>query len=54
MPVNFISGLLDIVSVDMSRVGIKLARGVKSLLLDLLMLLILITVPHRHKSFSNQ
>ena len=48
MPVAVLSGLLGIVSLDMSRVGLKLARGVKSLSVDLLMLLIMLTVPRRH------
>ena len=55
MPVTFfgstlcclvwLSGLIGDVRVDMSRVGLKLALGVKSLSLDVL---ILLTVPHRH------
>ena len=45
MPVYFVSVLLFNGSVDIFRVGLKLARAVKSLSLDLLVLL---TVPHRH------
>ena len=41
----WLSGLLDNVRVDMSRVGLKLALVVKSLSLDVL---ILLTFPHRH------
>ena len=48
MPVAVVSGILGIVSVDMSRVGLKLSWGVKSLSLDLIMLLIVLTVPRRH------
>ena len=48
MPMDFVSGLLGNVSVDMFRVGLKLALGVKSLSLDLLFLLIMLTVPCRH------
>ena len=44
----FLSGLIGNVSVDMSRVGLKLSQGVKSLSLDLLILLMLLTVPHRY------
>ena len=47
IPVAVVSVLLGIVSIDMSRVGLKLARGVKSLSLDLPMLLIMLTVPRR-------
>ena len=46
-PVAVVSELLGIVSMNMSRVGLRLARRAKSLLLDLLMLLIMITVPRR-------
>ena len=55
MPVAFVGsticcrvwlyGLIFNVRLDMSRVVLKLAQGVKSVLLDLL---IFLTVPHRH------
>ena len=55
MPMDFIgstpfcrvwlSGILGYVRVDMSRVGLKLALGVKSLSLDVL---IFLTATHRH------
>ena len=41
----WLSGIFGNVGVDMSRVVLKLVRGVKCLSLYLLMLL---TVPHRH------
>ena len=43
--VAVVSGILG---KDMSRVGLKLACGVKSLSLDLLMLLIMLTVSRCH------
>ena len=48
MPLAVVSGILGIVSVDMYRVGLKLACLFKILSPDLLMLLIMLIVPHRH------
>ena len=45
MPVDVVSGLFG---KDLSRVGLKLARGVKSLLIDVIILLIMFTAPRRH------
>ena len=44
---GWLSGLLGNVRVDISRVGLKLSLGVKSLSLDVL---ILLTVPHRYNN----
>ena len=53
MPVAVVSGILGIVSVDVYRVGLNLAGGVKSLSLDLLMLLIVLTIPcHLNELFQ--
>ena len=43
-----VSGLLG---KYMSRVGLKLARGIKNLSIDLLMLLLMLSVPRHHNVF---
>ena len=48
MPVAVVPGLIGIVRVYMSIVGLNLERGFKSLSLYLLILLIILIVPRRH------